>query len=236
MGIILIIIIGLAIFLHFYKKENLNDTIINIIEIILISLLINVFSSFFIIAFLDDKQKRKELVSKSALLKYIVENTKRLKRLFVNIYEDLIKGSKFETSEEIIAFLESLNGGNNPYLIVDFSKTCEHFHMMGGGRVIYGNWLGFIYKNISDVRTNISAFLSMYPLYLDANTTFKLLNLINKINFLLEWESHDVDVLQKYNYIIANKNMMVVNIIPELIDSILQLDEEIKEDFPHNQI
>lgn len=58
MMILTILLIGVAIFLQIYNKETHDEVINKWLEVIIISLIINIFSSFFIIAFLDDSEKK----------------------------------------------------------------------------------------------------------------------------------------------------------------------------------
>ncbi len=74
MGVIFLLLVAAAIFLHLYNKYSGHEILNLWFEVIIISLLINIFSSFFIIAVIDDSDRKKELKNKVILLNHVSRN------------------------------------------------------------------------------------------------------------------------------------------------------------------
>lgn len=70
----------------------------------------------------------------------------------------------------------------------------------------------------------------MSPLYLNTETTIKLFEFIDKMRRIIDFENHDLKLIRRDDYDVKlNKEIVLVNLIPYVVEHSLRLDAEIKE-------
>ncbi|MGI6359762.1 MAG: hypothetical protein ACOX02_01805 [Acholeplasmatales bacterium] len=233
MMILTILLIGVAIFLHIYNKESQNEIINKWLEVIIISLIINIFSSFFIIAFLDDSDKKKELKNKKVLLNHLSRNINSIKFAVSNIYQNF-ENKKFLNKEEMKEFLESLKNKNNPFLKFDYSINYKHDGLIG----IYDeNCLEHLYNVIEENIDGINQFSVMCPLYLETETTVKLFEFISKMKRIVANKDNDIKISKSSNYTTSlNDDIFLIGLIPNIVEHIIKLEKIINDEYINNEI
>ncbi|NMA04855.1 MAG: hypothetical protein GX931_00600 [Acholeplasmataceae bacterium] len=233
MMILTILLIGVAIFLQIYNKETHDEVINKWLEVIIISLIINIFSSFFIIAFLDDSEKKKELKNKKALLNHLSRNINSIKLAVSNIYQNF-ENKKFLNKEEVKEFLETLKNKNNPFLKFDYSINYKHDNLIS---LSEENGLEYLYNIIKENIDSMNQFSAMCPLYLETETTIKLFEFISKMKKIIANKDNDIKISKSNQYTTPlNNEIALITLIPYIIEHLLKLEKTINEEYINNEI
>jgi hypothetical protein len=233
MCIIIFMIVGFGIGVSFLNDYPQNSDILMWFEVIIISALINIVSALFIISIVDDHEKRLSNQRKKYLVSVIGIKNRKIKELICNTYQDF-SGNVFNTGEEMEKFLESLSDVNNPFYSYDYSSTCKYYNLVSqsNNQIQQGNWIEYLYLIISKNIDTINDFLPAYFPFLSLQLYNEVYDYLKKINEnVLIWEGNDKSIVSNTNYTASsNKNVMLINLIPTLIERINTIDNLITKE------
>lgn len=227
LAIIIVIIIGFGIWISFLNDSSQNTDILMWFEVIIISALINVVSALFIISFVDDHEKKISSQRKKYLISVIAMKNRKIKELICNTYQDF-SGNTFNTGEEMEKFLKGLNDVNNLFLSYDYSTPCKYYNLVGSSnnQIQHGVWIEYLYLMISKNIDTINDYLPAYFPFLSLNLYNEVYDYLKKIkDHILLWESNDKSIVGNSNYNPSfNKQVILINLIPNLIERIYTID------------
>jgi len=233
--IIILVIVGLGIWITYLNNSSQTTDILMWIEVIVIGLLVNIVSAFFIIAFVDDKEKKAEAKKKQFLLATIAVNNKGIKEMVCNIHERFTM-TKFEDADERNKYLLGLITQSDSLLKFDYSTICPLMTIVDPfAPVTNGNWIEYIYKTISEKVFSISDFFPTYVPYLSIELTNEVYDYLKKMkNQILTWEKNDLAIVTNTNYFPKKDNakLLIIISLPSILKLIFDIDKLLIKEAP----